>query len=142
MAGTQPANTDINVFRNVRSFRQAHRHESVAALVKRLRPLVVSVPAEEILVEYQNRDTSSTDFSSYMGEANHTATRGFPRVIGLRAVKTYASVAGTASKNLDFPFQIGSDNFIALTSTGLTSATNSDLHATVRAVTGVTDTHI
>jgi hypothetical protein len=142
MAGTQPANTDISVFRNVRSFRQAHRHESVAALIKRLRPLVVSVPAEEILVSYQNRDTTKTDFSAYMGEASHTATRGFPRVIGLVAVRTFASVAGTASKNFDFPFQIGSDKFLALTSTGLTHATNHDLHASVRAVTGVTDTHI
>jgi hypothetical protein len=133
---TQPANTDINVFRKVRGFRQAHRHESVGALIKRLRPLIVSVPAEEILVTYQNRDTSATDMSPYMGEARANATRGMPRVVGLRAVRTFASVAGTSGKSLDFPIQIGQDMFLRLTTAGLTHATNADLHASVRAVAG------
>ena len=134
---TQPANTDINVFRKVRSFRQAHRQESVGALIKRLRPLVMSVPAEEVLVTYQNRDTSVTDMSPYMGEARANATRGMPRTVGLRATRTFASVAGTSGKSFDFPIQIGQDSFITLTVAGLTHATNADLHASVRAVAGV-----
>ena len=108
---TQPANTDINVFRRTRGFRQAHRHESIGSLIKRLRPLVMSVPAEEVLVTYQNRDT-------------------------------FASVAGTSGKSFDFPIQIGQDKFLKLTTAGLTHATNSDLHASVRAVAGTLSTHI
>ena len=139
---TQPANTDINVFRRTRGFRQAHRHESIGSLIKRLRPLVMSVPAEEVLVTYQNPDTSVSDMSSYMGEARTTATRGMPRVVGLRAVRTFASVAGTSGKSFDFPIQIGQDKFLKLTTAGLTHATNSDLHASVRAVAGTLSTHI
>jgi len=134
---TQPANTDINVYRKVLGFRQAHRQESVGALIKRLRPLVMSVPAEEVLVTYQNRDTNVTDMSPYMGEARTTATRGMPRTVGLRATRTFASVAGQSGFSFDFPIQIGQDSFIRLTTAGLTHATNADLHASVRAIPGV-----
>lgn len=123
----QPLNTSISIYRTVRSFRQAHRHESVAALTKRLRPLVMSVPGQEILVEVKARDTSVTDFSPYCGEARHTATRGFPIVIGLADQKTFAE-AQTGLTDVDFGFQIGSDMFLKNTAAGL----DQDLHQDLR----------
>jgi len=126
----QPANTDIQVFRNIRSFRQAHRHESVAALIKRLRPLVMSIPADEILVEVKSRDTTTVDLSPYMGEARHNATRGFPIVVGLKDQVSFAN-AQTNLTAVDFAFQIGHDKFITNTTAGLTG----DLHAGAQALT-------
>lgn len=123
----QPANTDIKVFRTIRSYRQAHRHESVAALIKRLRPLVQSVPAHEILVEVKSRDTNVVDFSSYMGEARHNATRGFPIVVGLTAQVSLANAQSNIA-DVDFAFQIGGDKFLTNTTAGLTG----DLHQEAR----------
>jgi hypothetical protein len=123
----QPANTDIQVFRTIRSYRQAHRHESVAALIKRLRPLVMSVPAHELLVEVKSRDTSVVDFSSYMGEARHGATRGFPIVIGLTGQVSLAN-AQSNIPDVDFAFQIGGDKFLTNTVAGL----GGDLHNDAR----------
>lgn len=124
----QPLNTDIQVFRTVRSFRRADRHESVAALIKRLRPLVMSIPADEVLVEVKSRDTTVADFSPYMGEARHTASRGFPIVIGLKdqVSLAYAQSSLTA---VDFAFQIGQDKFITNTAAGLATQ---DLHQDLR----------
>ncbi len=126
----QPANTDIKVYRTVRSFRQMHRHESVAALIKRLRPLVMSVPADEILVEVKSRDTSVVDMSPYMGEARHNAGRGFPIVIGLKSQVSFAN-AQTNMADVDFAFQIGHDKFITNTAVGLAG----DLHQDARDLT-------
>lgn len=126
----QPANTDIQVFRRLRSFRQMHRHESVAALIKRLRPLVMSIPTDEILVEVKSRDTSVADFSPYMGEARHNATRGFPIVIGLKDQVSFAN-AQTNIANIDFAFQIGHDKFLQNTVAGLTG----DMHQNARNLT-------
>jgi|3_EtaG_2_1085321.scaffolds.fasta_scaffold00152_16 hypothetical protein len=126
----QPANTDIQVFRRIRSFRQMHRHESVAALIKRLRPLVMSIPADEILVEVKTRDTTTADFSPYMGEARHNATRGFPIVIGLKDQVSFAN-AQTNITEIDFGFQIGHDKFLSNTVAGLTR----DLHEDTRGLT-------
>ena len=123
----QPLNTEISVYRSIRSFRRADRHESVAALIKRLRPLVMSIPAEEILVEVKARDTSVADFSPYMGEARHNATRGFPIVIGLKDQTTFA-LAQTTLTDIDFAFQIGQDKFLANTAVGL----DQDLHQDAR----------
>lgn len=123
----QPANTDIQVYRRIRSFRQMHRHESVAALIKRLRPLVMSIPAHEILVEVKSRDTSTKDFSSYMGEARHNASRGFPIVIGLKDSVSFAN-AQTNIPDVDFAFQIGHDKFLQNTFAGLSN----DLHGDAR----------
>lgn len=126
----QPANTDITVFRRLRSFRQGHRHESVAALIKRLRPLVMSIPADEILVEVKTRDTTVSDFSPYMGEARHNATRGFPIVIGLKEQVSFAN-AQTNLTDIDFAFQIGHDKFLQNTVAGLTG----DMHQDARDLT-------
>jgi len=108
---SQPANTDVNVFRRVRSFRQDHRHESVEALIKHLRPLVMSVPGEEILSGVLTRDTTLQDFSAYMGEARHDAGRGFPIVIGLLPQKSFAD-AQEGITGVDFAFTIGRDKFL------------------------------
>lgn len=125
---SQPANTDINVYRRVRSFRQDHRHESVEALIKHLRPLVMSVPSEEILSGVQNRDTNLADFSAYMGEARHNATRGFPIIIGLNEVKTFAD-AQEGITGVDFGFTIGRDSFLHHAQASLASR---DLHSDLR----------
>lgn len=126
MAG-QPANTDIKVYRALRTYRQAHRHESVGALIKRLRPQVLSVPGEEVLVGALTRDTNTADFSPYMGEARHNAGRGFPIVVGLLG-QVSASNAATNLPDIDFPFQIGENTFITNTEAGLTG----DLHQDAR----------
>lgn len=126
----QPLNQEIQVFRNIRSFRQAHRHESVAALIKRLRPLVMSIPADEILVEVKARDTSVSDMSPYMGEARFSANRGFPIVIGLKDQVSFAN-AQTNIPNVDFGFQIGQDMFLDNTEAGLSG----DLHQDARDLT-------
>ena len=127
---SQPANTDIKVYRTIRSYRQMHRHDSVAALIKRLRPLVMSVPAQEILVEVKTRDASVKDMSPYMGEARHTASRGFPIVIGLKGQVSFSN-AQTNITSVDFAFQIGHDKFVSNTVAGLTR----DLHEDARALT-------
>jgi len=126
----QPANTAISVFRNVRSYRQALRNESVAALTKRLRPLIMSVPGEEVLVGVLSRDTALQDFSPYMGEARFGANRGFPIVVGLYKVKTFAS-AQENIPGIDFAFQIGSDKFL----TEVQSALGRDLQGDLRSDT-------
>jgi len=126
----QPANTDIQVFRRVRSFRQAHRHESVAALIKRLRPLVMSIPADEILVEVKSRDTNVADFSPYMGEARHNYGRGFPIVVGLKDQVSFAN-AQTSTPGVGFAFQIGHDMFLENTAVALVN----DLHEDTRGLT-------
>jgi hypothetical protein len=122
----QPANTSIQVFRTIRSYRQAYRHESVAALIKRLRPLVMSIPGEEVLVGVLSRDTTVSDFSPYMGQAKHGG-RGFPIVVGLLGQVSFAN-AQTNLPDVDFAFQIGSDKFISNTVAGLTG----DLHQDAR----------
>lgn len=131
----QPANTDIQVFLALRSFRRADRHESVAALIKRLRPLVMSIPGHEILVEVKARDTTVKDFSSYCGEARHTATRGFPIVIGLVDQVSLAA-AVTNLSDVDFAFQIGENWFVRNTEAGL----DGDLHTDARALSADIDT--
>jgi hypothetical protein len=87
----------------------------------------MSVPAHELLVEVKSRDTSVADFSSYMGEARHSATRGFPIVIGLTGQVSLAS-AQTDISDVDFAFQIGGDMFITNTVAGLAG----DLHQDAR----------
>lgn len=123
----QPANTDIKIYRTIRAQRDPIRHESVAALIKRLRPLVMSIPTEEILVGVLTRDTATKDFSSYMGEARHNAGRGFPIVVGLLGRVSFAS-AQTDLADVDFAFQIGQDRFITNTLAGL----DNDLHEDAR----------
>jgi len=147
---SQPANATISVFRSVRSYRMALRHESVAALIKRLRPLIMSVPGEEVLVGALTRDTTLQDFSPYCGQARQnpsgataaTAIRGFPIVVGLHNIKTFADAQGNAAgtsglPSIDFAFQIGSDKF--LTNISRAEASAHDLHADLRSDTLVAE---
>lgn len=126
----QPANTDIKIYRTVRAQRQPLWHDSIASLIKRLRPLVMAVPGEEIKVGVVARDTDVADFSTYMGEARHGASRGFPIVIGLNKQVSFAT-AQTSLPDVDFAFQIGQDRFIQNTTVGL----DNDLHSDTRALT-------
>jgi hypothetical protein len=126
----QPANTDIKVYRTLRSQRDGKRHESVAALIKRLRPLVMSIPANEILVGVLTRDTSTKDFSPYMGEARHNGGRGFPIVVGLKPQVSF-ELAQTTLPDIDFAYQIGQDKFLFNVAAGL----DNDLHQDARDLT-------
>lgn len=123
----QPANTEISIFRTARSMRQILRHESVKAIIGRLRPLIMVVPGDEILVGVLTRDTANKDFSPYCGQAAAGALRGFPIVVGLEPVMSF-SQAETTVPNGDFPFVIGSDWFIQNTEAGLTD----DLYGELR----------
>lgn len=126
----QPANTDIKVYLTVRAQRQPLWHDSIASLIKRLRPLVMSIPAEEIRVAVLTRDTTTKDMSPYMGEARFGAGRGFPIVVGLNQQVSFAN-AQTQLPDVDFAFQIGQDRFIHNTVAGLTG----DLHEDARDLT-------
>lgn len=125
----QPLNASITVARNVRAYRQDLRHESVEAITKRLRPLVMSVPGEEILSGVQTRDTTLADFSAYMGPASPVSGRGMPVVVGVNAPVTYAHAQATLP-GVDFGFKIGTDRFLTNDSTSL----DNDLHADLRAL--------
>lgn len=117
----QPLNTDITIRRSIRSYRNNVRHESVAALIKRLRPMIMSIPGNEVLVSVLSRDTTTADFSPYMGEARHGASRGFPIVVGLNAQVSFSN-AQTNLPDVDFAFQIGQDRFLHNTTATLASA--------------------
>ena len=127
----QPANTDIKVFRTVRSFRDSVRNDSIAALTKRLRPLIARIPGDENVVEVKARDTGVKDFSPFMGEARFGAGRGFPIVVGLKSQVSFAN-AQTNIDDADFAFQIGADKFIQTTSAGLSG----DLYGDAMALSG------
>jgi hypothetical protein len=89
------------------------RHDSVASIIKRLRPLTLVKPGEEVLVGVVHRDTTVSDFSPFMGQAAAGATRGFPIVVELLPTATFEQGQGLASA--DFAYQIGSDKFIKAT---------------------------
>lgn len=122
----QPANTNIKVYLAVRAQRQIHRHDSVAAIIKNLRPLVMSIPGAEATVGVLTRDTSVSDMSPYMGEARFGASRGFPIVVGALPQLSF-SAAQTGLADADFAFQIGSDWFIKTTEAGLDNDMHQDL---------------
>lgn len=116
----QPLNTDIKVYRTVRAYRNQRRHESVEAIIKRLRPLIMSVPAEEMLTEVKARDTAKKDFSTWGRD-------GQPIVIGVKSDVSFET-AQEGLANIDFAFTIGADKFLANTAAGLTG----DLHEGLR----------
>lgn len=90
---SQPANTDITVYRRVRAQVEAGRHDPIK-LLGRIRPKVVIVPAEEIRV-LETRDNVVTD-----------AWRlGHPVVRYDRSAKSPATVFGNVS-GLDFPVRL------------------------------------
>ena len=129
----QPANSEILVFRTIRSYRQQLRHDSVASFIKRLRPLVMSIPGQEVLAGVLTRDTTMKDFSPYCGMAAAGAIRGFPIVFGLKPVIPF-STAVAAIDGLDFPTIIGQDAFLKNIEVSLASSAQSDLHQQARAL--------
>lgn len=118
----QPLNTDIAIYLNVRSQRNIRRHDSVAAIINRLRPLVMSVVGREMkTATYLTFDTSKKDFSALCEIGD-----GFPIVKGLHGDLPFS----TAQENLpdvDFAFQIGADKFITNTAAGLDNDLQGDL---------------
>ena len=111
----QPLNTSISVYRSLRTRRNISRYDSVAAIIKNLRPLVLVVPGQEINAGVLTRDTSVTDCSPYMGQAAAGADRGFPVVVGLLNQMTLTTGLDNITGE-DFAFQIGSDKFLKNTS--------------------------
>ena len=124
---SQPANVDISVKRRVRAYRQDLRHESVHAVVNRLRPLVMSVPGEETLdltVRVVDTDDDVVTTALLSGRGS-----GLPIVRGLGAVTTLQE-AVTGITGIDFPVRIGADVFIQKADASLSD----DLHGDLRAV--------
>ena len=131
----QPLNTSISVYRSLRTRRNISRYDSVAAIIKNLRPLVLVVPGQEINAGVLTRDTSVTDCSPYMGQAAAGADRGFPVVVG-----TFNQLSLNTGLDYitgeDFAFQIGSDKFLKNTSAtvGLSTVTSGgDLYGSAQA---------
>lgn len=122
---SQPSNATISVFRNVRTYRQDTRHESVKNITDRLRPLVFAVPGEETLTVVNSRDTTVADLSPYMGQAAAGASRGMPVTIGARTAKDYDTVESLTGVNI--PFTVGSDRFVENTSDNLDRDIHKDL---------------
>lgn len=115
----QPLNTDIKVYRTVRSYRNQRRHESVGAIINRLRPLIMSIPGHELLTEVKAYDTTKKDFSTW-------GRNGQPIVIGAKTDVSYAD-AQEGLPAVDFAFTIGADKFITNTAAGLTGDLHQDL---------------
>jgi hypothetical protein len=131
----QPLNTSISVFRTLRTRRNVSRYDSVAAIIKNLRPLVLVVPGKEITAGVLTRDSNVKDFSPYMGQAAAGATRGFPIVVGtFKQLSLEVGLDYIAGE--DFAFQIGSDKFLKNSSAtvGLsTVASGGDLFGSAQA---------
>lgn len=106
----QPLNTDIQIFRTVRSQRAMARNDSIKNITGRLRRLFLVEPGREIYTSYGARMTSVTDFSPFMGEARPLASRGLPITIGVRAVKDFSAIETMVG--VDFPVVIGQDAFV------------------------------
>lgn len=123
---SQPSNTDIQVFRRVRSQREAVRHDSVKNITHKLRGLLVVPPGEEDRTIVVARDSNVSDLSAYMGQSAGGATRGMPVVIGTRALKDFSTIENLSGIN--FPVSIGHDKFIEEDSTNV----GGDLHQDVR----------
>lgn len=114
----QPLNSAITVYRAIRTYRDDRKLGSVAAIIKRLNPLLAAVPGNEIQVGVLSRDTSVSDCSPYMGQARFGAGRGFPIVVGLKDTISFKN----AQENLagvDFAFTIGGDKFLKSTAAAL-----------------------
>ena len=129
---SQPLNATINVFRRVRSQREAQRHDSIKNITDRLRRLILVDPHNEIRTRVVSRDTAVTDFSTYMGQASALASRGHPIVVGVQARKDFSVVQQLTGIN--FPVEVGADKFVEDDATHV----GSDLHQSARDTTGGT----
>jgi hypothetical protein len=130
---SQPLNATINVFRRVRSQREAQRHDSIKNITGRLRRLILVDPGNEIRTTVTDRDTGVTDFSTYMGQASALADRGHPIVVGVQARKDFSVV--TQLTGIDFPVEIAGDKFVQENAANV----GGDLHQDARHTTGGTE---
>ena len=115
---SQPANSTILVHRRIRAYRQDLRHNSIKDLTMRMRPLIMSVPSEEVLVT-ESRDAVVTD----------AFRNGHPVVRSLREVTTFEEAAEGIS-GLNLPIRIGRDRFLENSDANVTN----DLHQDLRDV--------
>jgi len=123
---SQPANTEIAVKRRVRSYRQMLRHNNIHGMVNRLRPLVMSVPADETLdTVIRITDVDSDIVTTAIIEGRGS---GLPVVRGLKSVLSLEE-AIVAISHLAFPIVIGQDKFLNKQDGYETE----DLHADLRA---------
>ena len=132
---SQPLNATLSVYRRVRAQREPGRHDSVKNITHKLRRLILQAPGQEIRTRVVARDTSVTDFSTYMGQASPVAGRGMPVVVGVQARKDFSVI--TQLTGIDFPVEIGHDKFIQDDSSHVGVA-GRDLHGLGRATTGGT----
>lgn len=123
---SQPLNATIKIYRSIRSYRDLGRNDSIGAVTKKLKPLIMSVPGREEGTEVKYRDTDFGDFSAYMGEASSQAVRGYPVLIGLRDAITFAQAQNDIS-GVGFAYTIGQDKFVENTEDNLTNDLHQDL---------------
>ncbi len=119
MPAEQPANTAIEIFRTVRTYRQDFRHESLKVIGPMLgRTPVMSVPGREYLAA-QTVDNVVSDAFRY----------GHPVVTFPRAFVSLGDVL-TNVANLQVVRLVGNRDFFV---TGTAGNNTADLHANVRA---------
>ena len=123
MAASQPANTDIKVYRVVRSQRDLPLHRSVFETFQRVSPQVMIVPGEEITV------TATRDASTNVLDTTLTLSRAGGMAI-VRETRSgpalETAVEGIA--NLGWPIVIGQDTFLEKA----TAYVADDLHQNLR----------
>jgi hypothetical protein len=119
----QPLNSTISVYRTVRAQRNRRLNDSVGTVINRQRPLVMSVPSDELQgTKFLALNTAQKDFSPYGRD-------GFPIVKGQKGTLSFADAYGGVT-GVDFMITIGSDRFLTNTAATL----DRDLHADVRTV--------
>lgn len=120
---SQPLNTQIKVYRTLRSERNGLRHESIKALTGRLRPKILQIPGQETpAVDVKNRDANK-GLSTY-------DELGRPIVIGIRSTTNFSVYENFAG--VDFPITIGQDQFVQNTAAGLAVSAQADLQKVAR----------
>lgn len=117
----QPSNTTISVFMSLRAKRDDKRTDSVAAITKRLNPLLAVIPGREIDSGFLTRDTSVSDFSPWCGLSAAGASRGAPIVLGKFPTVSF-SCAQEHLPDVDFAFKIGRDSYLPNTQAVLATA--------------------
>jgi len=125
MMASQPANTEISVYRRVRAQVEARRHDPVN-IIGRIRPKIIAIPAEEVRV-IETRDSLITDAQSVSGNR-----LGHPLVRYLRPELTPANVLDNVT-GLDFPVRLTNsyrDLFVQKSAANL----GDDLQSEVRAL--------
>ncbi len=123
MAASQPANTDIKVYRTIRAQRDLPLHRSVFETFQRVTPLIMVVPGEETTV-IETRDASENvlDTTLTLGRSS-----GLPIVRETRSGPSLEAAAEGIS-GLGFPIVIGQDVFLEKTTANVAD----DLHEELR----------